>query len=226
MSKIHVTWEEATQGELPRVCATCGDAATEWVERKLSAVRPGLLCVVRTRTTVLLPFCPRHRVASWNGWARVMAWSINAKGVTLGQVSPDFVDAVWDYREHPEDYRKVVDRRSAATADDDGVELVEDAAPAPRPRVRRGTESGRILYAILAPILVGVLVACGGFGLLIFNLLRSRTADGPTVSQEAGTVRTVSAVRQSPFRTETQITQIIAEKNLRNLRLFCNHVGG
>jgi hypothetical protein len=173
MSKIHISWEEATQRRLPMVCATCGADATEWVERRLSAVRPGFLAIVRTRTKALLPFCPRHRVASWNGWARVMAWSINDSGITLGQVSSDFVDAVLDYRRRPRRRRSAV---AEAAADEAGVELVEDVEEA-LPRPRRGSESGRVLYAVLAPILVGVIVACCGGGFLLFNLLHS--SSGP-----------------------------------------------
>lgn len=172
MSTIYLNWREASEGDLPMVCATCGDDATELVERRLSTVRPGLLCIVRTRTTVTLPFCRRHRVASWNGFARVRARSISAEGVTLGQVSEDFVDAVWDYRDHPERYRRRARRGAGA-----GEEEWEDEKP--RPRRRRSGEGGRILYAVLMPLLVAVVVCGCGFGLLFFNLLRSRPAAGP-----------------------------------------------
>jgi hypothetical protein len=174
MSKIYLSWREALEGDLPMVCATCGDNATEWVERRLSTVRPGFFCIVRTRTTVTLPFCRRHRVASWNGFARVTARSISTEGVTLGQVAEDFVDAVWDYRDHPERYRRRTRRRAGDRGEEDEWEEAE-----PRPRRRRSGDGGRVLYAVLMPVLVAVIVAGCGFGLLFFNLLRSRPAAGP-----------------------------------------------
>lgn len=54
MASIWLDWREAQGGDLPMVCATCGDDATDLIERRLSTVRPGLLCIVRTRVTVLV----------------------------------------------------------------------------------------------------------------------------------------------------------------------------
>jgi hypothetical protein len=170
MGSIRLDWSEAQGGDLPMVCATCGDDATEWVERRLSTVRPGLMCIVRTKVTVMLPYCPRHRVASWNGFMRVRARSINQDGITLGQVSPDFVDAVLDYREGGERRRPRRSVRSRNVAVEEVEELEE--ADEPRPRRRRSSESGRILYGVLMTGAVIVGVSCCGFGLLFFNLLR------------------------------------------------------
>ena len=91
MASIRLDWAEARGGDLPMICPTCGDDATEWQERKLSTVRPGFFCTIRTSVKVRLPTCRRHRVWSWNAFLRVRAKSITDDSITLGQVSEDFV---------------------------------------------------------------------------------------------------------------------------------------
>ncbi|MBV9125934.1 MAG: hypothetical protein JO112_21495 [Planctomycetes bacterium] len=169
MGSIRLTWREATEGKLPLVCATCGEDAIQMVERRLYTVRPGLFCIVRRWATVTLPFCRRHRTASWNAFLRVKARSLNEFGITLGQVSEEFIDAVWDYRDHPEKYLRR-GRRWATSQEEDEE---------PRPRRRRSSDTSRLLYGILMPVLLAVLVAGCGFGFLFFNLLHFGPAPAP-----------------------------------------------
>jgi hypothetical protein len=185
MASIRLNWRESQGGDLPMVCATCGDDATEWVERRLSSVRPGLMCIVRTRVTVSLPYCRRHRVASWNGFMRVRARSIDQNGITLGQVSPDFVDAVLDHRERRE--RRL--RRGPSFPDPDLEEVLpaddeEEEEDERRPRRRRSSESSRILYGVLMTGAVILGVSCCGFGLLFANLMRN--SPPPAVGPQPG----------------------------------------
>jgi hypothetical protein len=164
MGKIRLDWKEAQGGDLPMVCPTCGDDATEWVERRLTTVRPGLFCIVRTSVTVRLPTCRRHRVWSWNGFMRVVARSITDNGVMLGQVSEDFVDAVWDYRDNPDRYRRRAVRRAGRRRDED--DDWEDEEPRRR---RRSSDSSRVLYGVMMTLLVIAGVSCAGIGLFLLS---------------------------------------------------------
>jgi hypothetical protein len=162
------------------VCATCGDDATEMVERELYTVRPGFLCIVRTRATVVLPYCDDHVTASWNGFMRVVAKSIRDDGITLGQVSEDFVEAVEDFRENPERYRRRARGRArkAAHDEDDEDEEEDDDEEVVRRRRRGSADGNRFLYGSLMAGLVIVLVsACGG-GLFVYNFFL-RPGAGP-----------------------------------------------
>jgi hypothetical protein len=185
MSRIYLNWQEASGGDLPPVCATCGDNATEWMERKVSTTRPGFFCIIRRWTTVTLPFCPRHRVASWNGFMRVVARSIGRDGVTLGQVAPGFVDAVEYHRRQRERQRRglpvvLQPVPVARLYDDEDDELDEDSGEFERPPRRRVTsDSSRAWYAIAMVLIITVVVSFCGFGLLAVNLMRNRPAYGP-----------------------------------------------
>jgi hypothetical protein len=175
MAKIYLNWREAQLGGLPMVCATCGDDATDRVDRKLVTVRPGFFCIIRRTVKVSLPYCLRHRVASWNAFLRVTARSIGEDGITLGQVSRDFVDAVWDYRDNRDRYRyqqPIADALPAGRSE-------EDDEPRPRRRRRSGDDSGRVVYAVLMSILMVVVIAGCGFGMLFFNLFRSGPGRAP-----------------------------------------------
>jgi hypothetical protein len=176
MTKIRLDWREAQGGDLPMVCAYCGDDATEWVDRRLSTVRPGIFCIIRTRVTVRLPYCRRHRVASWNGFLRVTARSIRDDGITLGQVSEDFVVAVEDYRDNPDKYRRRAIRLAGRRRDDHDDDWEDDDSP--RRRRLRADENRRVMYGTTMTVLVIVGVACIGFGLLIFNLARAANRAG------------------------------------------------
>ena len=166
MARITLDWDEATNRRLPMVCATCGNNATEFVERRLSAVRLGFLVRIRTKATVYLPYCDEHVHASWNGFLRVIAWSIRQESITLGQVSPDFVDAVLDQRDRPTRPR----RRTSGNKDNEALEVLPADEPPRRPR---SGGSGRLVYGVLMPILVLLVVSCCGFGLLFLNLFRT-----------------------------------------------------
>jgi hypothetical protein len=157
LASIRLNWHEAQEGDLPLVCATCGDEATEMVDTKLTKLSPRILVNIRKWTTVLLPCCPAHRRPSWNGFLRVKAQAMDEHGITLGQVSPDFVAAVEEYRHDPNDYERRERSRAAGNEP-------------PRPRTGNG---GRILYATLMTVGVVVLVSCCGFGFLFFNLWKS-----------------------------------------------------
>jgi hypothetical protein len=99
MAEIFLTWREAGSGDLPEVCVSCGEPATDLASRRLCVSRHGIF-VIRTRSvTVRLPFCPEHRQASWVYFSRVVAKKIEEEGITLAHVSEDFIDALWDYRE-------------------------------------------------------------------------------------------------------------------------------
>ena len=172
MASVRLGLDEATTGDLPMVCAICGDDATEMVDRKLSAVRPGLLLIVRTRLTVILPYCSNHVVASWNAFMRVRARSISKTGITLGQVSQEFVDAVWDYRENPDRSKRL--RREVREIQD--VEAVGDDDESTQRR--RSSGGNRVLYAVLMTALVIVGVTGCGCGLLFFGLIRNAPSGG------------------------------------------------
>lgn len=185
MARIQLDWHEAQNGDLPMVCATCGARATDMVENKLSTVRPGLLSIVRTRATVLLPYCPRHRVASWNGFMRVVAKSITDDGITLGQVADEFVDAVWDYRERPEKYRGGGRGQRAAESDED--EDTDDESP--RRRRSGSGEGARLFFGIAVTGLVILGVSCFGGGLFLWNFLgpgAARQTNRPGFNQPVG----------------------------------------
>jgi hypothetical protein len=164
MPSIFLDWREAQDGDLPMVCATCGDDATDMVERRLTTVRPGFLAIIRTKAKVWLPYCPRHVVASWNGWIRVRALSISKDGIKLGQVSIDFVDAVEEYRDDPTKYRRrgLKERRPRV------------------PRLRRDPgDASRSFHATLLIIVFAIVITICGFGLLLLNLLRPNATPLP-----------------------------------------------
>jgi hypothetical protein len=174
MASLFLDWREAQNGDLPMVCATCGAHATAMVERRLSTVGPGFLVIVRTKATVLLPYCPQHMVASWNGWVRVRALSISKEGIKLGQVSSDFVDAVHDYRDDPAKFeRRRLNERPRDHEErprrDDEEPLLRDDEERPR---RDPGGGGLTLTVILLIVVFAVLVTVCGFGLLFFTLLR------------------------------------------------------
>jgi hypothetical protein len=157
LASIRLDWREAQEGDLPMVCATCGDDATEMVDVKLTKLKPRILVNIRQWTNVLLPCCPAHRTPSWNGFLRVKATAMDEHGITLVQVSPDFVAAVQEYRDDPDAYERRERNRAAGIA---------------RPRPRTGS-GGRIAFAILMTLGVVVLVSCCGFGFLFINLWKS-----------------------------------------------------
>jgi hypothetical protein len=164
MASIFLDWGEAQKGDLPMVCATCGQRATSMVERRLSTVGPGFLVIIRTRATVLLPYCPQHIVASWNGWVRVRALSINQEGIKLGQVSSDFVNAVHEYRRDPRGFSR--DRRNEGDRDH------EERQPRDHEESARGGFGGLTLTVTILLIVFAAVVVMCGVGVLMFTLLR------------------------------------------------------
>jgi hypothetical protein len=168
MASIRLSWHEAHEGDLPMVCATCGDDATEMVEWKMTNFSPRIFVNIWKRSTVLMPCCPSHRTQSWNAFLRVKARSMDQHGITLGQVSADFVDAVEDYRENPERWRRRSRSSDVRIVGDEGEDV--DGLP---PRRRRSSNAGRYIYATLMMVGFAVVISCCGFGFLFFNLWKS-----------------------------------------------------
>jgi hypothetical protein len=173
VGSIWLEWREAQGKELPMVCATCGEKAVEMVERKLRTIRPGLMCIVKTTVSVVLPYCEEHIRASWNGWVRVRAKSIGRDGITLTQVSESFVDAVEDYRTSPTDRNPPRRARDSEISNDDYR----------RPRRRRPAPESNTSWILLAAVILVALILVGtcGFGLLFLNFLPG----GPAIKQPA-----------------------------------------
>jgi hypothetical protein len=120
---------------------------------------------------VVLPACPEHRTQGFFVWNRIVAKHIDQRSVTLGNVSPYFIDAVEDFRDNPEDYRRPdtdYDRRRS-------------------PPQRRNTPTGSsgtsgsaapwIVLGVLGAMVFGVVLLCGG--LLVLGALARMQSGAP-----------------------------------------------
>jgi hypothetical protein len=170
MAEVWLERDEAEDGDLPRVCMTCGRRATDFVTRCLTYEPPGVAgagvaglvglgirAALTKRMTVVLPLCHLHQ--GWKLWGGIKARRMTPEGVLLKNVCPEFVEALEEYRDggnprgYEDDEEDVPRRRSPATA-----------APPPR-------SSSAWVWVLVGGVLLLALLVCGGFGGMFYLLL-------------------------------------------------------
>jgi hypothetical protein len=156
MATIRLSAYEVQCGRLPMVCVRCGRDASDQMEWRLSAIQHYIIYRVRTTISVVLPACPEHRTQGLFIWSRVVAKHIDQRGVTLGNVSPYFLDAVEDFRDNPDDYRRP------------GTDYDRRRSPAERRNTPTGSSGSSgsatiwIVLGVLGAMFFGVVLLCGG----------------------------------------------------------------
>ena len=133
MAQVWLERDEAEEGDLPRVCMTCGRRATDFVTRRLTwepagargasvagLVGLGIRAALTRRMTAVLPLCHLHQ--GWKLWGGIKATRMTPEGVLLTNVCPEFVEALEEHRDGGdpkgfEDYEEdLPPRRGPATA--------------------------------------------------------------------------------------------------------------
>jgi hypothetical protein len=180
MAQVWLERDEAEDGDLPRVCMTCGREARDFVTRRLTWELPGaagasvaglvglgIRAALTRRMTAVLPLCHLHQ--GWRLWGAVKPTRMTAEGVMLNNVCPEFVEAL-------EEYRDGGDPKGYVDYEDDHPRGRGSATAAPPQR-----SSGAWVWLLLGGLLlVPLLVVCGGFGAMFLLLQRvPRPAPGP-----------------------------------------------
>ncbi len=184
MAMIELSWREAQEGELPPVCAKCGEPADEWVERYLQTMRPGFFVFIRSSAIVTLPYCRAHVAASWIGWERVRAQRIRQDAIVLRNVAEEFADAVEDFRRRPEAWGEFEEpprrpRRDQRT---------------PLPGLLPGF--ARILMFLLAALFVMAILSGFWVCSMVKQIRHPRRGEAPTLFQNS------SLIGSAPSSTE------------------------
>ncbi|MBM4070589.1 MAG: hypothetical protein FJ271_16780 [Planctomycetes bacterium] len=176
MSQILITWPEFQALDFPKVCFACGARATRVDSWKFSVVSHQFLATVTKYHTVEVPVCPDH----WNHrrLGGVKATRFTDDGIWFKNVSPDFIEALWDHREDMDRterrLRREMEERGEAERESRVDRWGRRLAP-PRPRPRRGdrrfekpaSNTGVVLLIVFGALVAVMLVGC--LGLLIFG---------------------------------------------------------
>jgi hypothetical protein len=177
MSQILITWPELQALDFPRVCFACGARATRVDSWKFSVVSHQLFSTLTRYQTVEVPVCPDH----WNNrkLGGVKATRFTDDGIWFKNVSPDFIEALWDHREEMDRaerrLRREMEELGEADPESRGVDRWGRRLAPPRPRPRRGdrrfekpaSNTGVILLIVFGVIAAVILVGC--LGLLMFG---------------------------------------------------------